>query len=118
MFDFEKLIVYKKATELNLKIYSLLARCPALDKCYKDQLRRAAFSIPLNIAEGTGRVSKPDRRNFYVIARGSAFECVAIVDQLLKMNLIEKEKQMEIYSIAFEVTKMLFGLEKSLKTEA
>ncbi len=81
MFDFEKLSVYIKAKEFNKSITSFLKQTP-VDKTTHDQLRRAAFSIMLNIAEGAGRFSKKDKRNFYVIARGSAFECVAILDYL------------------------------------
>ncbi|MBK6444642.1 MAG: four helix bundle protein [Bacteroidetes bacterium] len=115
MFDFEKLLVYKKATVFNSKIYTFLFNNKNIDKEYRDQLKRAAFSIPLNIAEGTGRTSKPDRRHFYVIAIGSAFECVAILDQLKTLDLLPEEVYSEIYSFAFEMTKMLFGLEKSLR---
>lgn len=53
-----------------------------------DQLRRAATSIPLNIAEGSGRAPGPDRRRFYAIARGSAMECSAIVDVCRLLGLV------------------------------
>ncbi|MEA2060653.1 MAG: four helix bundle protein, partial [Thermodesulfobacteriota bacterium] len=42
------------------------------------QLKRAAWSIPLNIAEGCGKSSINDKRRFYSISRGSAMECAAI----------------------------------------
>ncbi|MBL0140304.1 MAG: four helix bundle protein [Bacteroidetes bacterium] len=115
MFDFEKLLVYKKATVFNSKIYSLLLANKNIDREYREQLKRAAFSIPLNIAEGTGRTARADRRRFYVIAIGSTFECVAILDQLKTLNFLSEEVYSEIYSFAFEMTKMLFGLEKSLR---
>lgn len=77
MFDFEKLIVYQKAKGFNAlsRIYLKSAK---LDISTADQLRRAALSIVLNIAEGSGRFSKPDRKNFFTISRSSVFECVAI----------------------------------------
>ncbi|PLX15011.1 MAG: four helix bundle protein [Marinilabiliales bacterium] len=81
MFDFEKLLVYKKAKEYNKEVLSFLSEAK-IDKVTNDQLRRASFSIMLNIAEITGRFTKRDRRNFYVISRGSVFECVAIFDYL------------------------------------
>jgi len=45
----------------------------------------------LNIAEGTSRFSNKDRKNFFVIARGSAFECVAILEYLLETEEITQE---------------------------
>ncbi|MFD1551369.1 four helix bundle protein, partial [Putridiphycobacter roseus] len=71
MFDFEKLEVYSKAKRFNKSVTIFLASSK-VDKTTKDQLRRASFSILLNIAEGSGRFTKPDKRNFYIIARGSA----------------------------------------------
>ncbi len=67
MFDFEKLTVYLKAKEYNKKVNQFLSEI-SLDRTTNDQLRRASFSIMLNIAEGTGRFTKPDKRNFYVIS--------------------------------------------------
>ena len=81
MFDFEKLIVYSKAKDFNKKVHALFVSTK-LDRTTKHQLRRASFSIMLNIAEGSGRSTKPDKRNFFVISRGSTFECVAIIDYL------------------------------------
>ena len=60
-----------------------------LDRYVKDQLGRASFSIILNIAEGSGKFSKPDRRNYFVTSRGSVFECVAILDILSEQRIIE-----------------------------
>lgn len=82
MFDFEKLEVYKRAKEFNAEISLILPR-NEFDRITKDQLRRASLSIALNLTEGSSRFSKPDRKNFLVIARGSLFECIAILDILL-----------------------------------
>ena len=79
MFDFEKLEVYSKAKQFNSLVSSFLENAK-VSKNKKYQFERVAFSIMLNIAEGTGRFTKPDKKNFYIIARGSAFECVAIFD--------------------------------------
>jgi len=79
MFDFEKLTVYVKAKEFNKKVFGFLEKTKP-DLTTIDQLRRASFSIMLNIAEGSGRQSKAAKRNFYVISRESVSECVAIFD--------------------------------------
>jgi four helix bundle protein len=81
-----------------------------VSKNKKDQLERAAFSIMLNIAEGTGRFTKPDKRNFYIIARGSVFECVAIFDYINDQKAIGEEKYKAFYSTLEEISKMLFAL--------
>jgi four helix bundle protein len=61
MFDFQKLVVYQKAKVFNAGIRALI-RATRLDSTTNDQLRRAAFSVVLNLAEGSGRFSKPDRK--------------------------------------------------------
>ena len=88
MFDFEKLIVYQKAKGFNLATRTYLQNTK-LDPSTADQLRRASLSIVLNIAEGSGRFSKPDRKNFFTISRSSIFECIAIYDVLKHEYLIE-----------------------------
>jgi four helix bundle protein len=113
MFDFQKLTVYNKAKSLNLKVAELL-KVVKIDRVTNDQLRRAAFSIMLNIAEGSGRFTKPDKRNFYVIARGSTFECVAILDYLRDIESIQQAEYDSFYSYLEELSKMLFGLIKGL----
>jgi four helix bundle protein len=114
MFDFEKLEVYGKAKKLNHSISSFLGN-KKIDKVAHDQLRRASFSIMLNIAEGSGRFTKPDKRNFYIIARGSVFECVAILDYLSDKSVISKKEFETYYFIFEEISKMLFSLIKGLE---
>jgi four helix bundle protein len=71
-FLFEDLQVYKKAIEFTVVIFDI---CKVFsDREIKDQLKRAALSIPLNIAEGQGRVHHKEKKNFYNIAKGSLYE--------------------------------------------
>jgi len=109
MFDFENLEVYKKAKAFNSVIRRTILIPGSLDVATKNQLRRAALSIVLNIAEGTSRFSKPDRRNFCVTARGSVFECVAIFDLLKDDNQITIDQFTSLYKEAEEISKMLFA---------
>jgi four helix bundle protein len=113
MFDFEKLDVYNKAKAFNKEVRIFIKKSK-LDPTTKDQLRRASFSVVLNIAEGSGRFSKADRRNFYVIARSSIFECIAIFDVLKDEGSIGKSTFHVFYSQAEEVSKMLFAMIKRL----
>lgn len=68
----------------------------------------------LNIAEGSGRYSKKDKRNFYVIARGSVFECVAIFDYLKDISSISENQYTEFYNHLDELSRMLFSMIKHL----
>ncbi|MEL6654616.1 MAG: four helix bundle protein [Bacteroidota bacterium] len=113
MFDFEKLEVYKKAKKFNQSVSSYFKASP-VDKVTHDQLRRASFSIMLNIAEGSARYTNKDKRNFYLIARGSVFECVAIFDYLKDQAEIDAEAFQQYYSFLEEISKMLFALIKGL----
>lgn len=118
MFDFEKLDVYQKAKEFNKITHSIILNNKNLDRTTKDQLRRASFSVMLNIAEGSSRFSKPDRRNFYVISRGSIFECVAIFDFLNEEKQIKEELHKELYQKCEELSKMLFAMIKNLSPQS
>jgi four helix bundle protein len=73
------------------------------------------MSIVLNIAEGSGRFTKPDKRNFYIIARGSVFETVAILELLLDQNSLDSPTQQKFYLQAEELSKMLFALIRGLE---
>lgn len=113
MFDFEKLEVYKKSKAFNSSIRQFIQDVK-LDPTTKDQLRRASFSVVLNLAEGSGRFSKADRRHFFVIARSSIFECVAILDVLKDENVLDKAKFQSFYASAEELSKIIFAMIKNL----
>ena len=115
MFDFEKFEVYIKAKQLHKDIAEYLEHIPSKNSRIIDQLFRASLSIPLNIAEGAGRYSKPDKRNFYTIARGSVFECVALIDILLDKAFLNDSQRGDYYSRLEELSKMLSGLINSQK---
>jgi len=114
MFDFEKLDVYRKAKTFNAAIRAFI-KSTRLDSTTNDQLRRAAFSVVLNLAEGSGRFSKPDRKNFYIIARSSVFECVAILDVLKDESGIEEKPFQEFYHQGDELSRMLYAMIKNLQ---
>ena len=70
--------------------------------------------MPLNIAEGSGKFSKPDWRNFFVISRASLFECVAIVDILNEKGDISEIQSQAIITGADELSRILFAMIKNL----
>lgn len=110
MFDFEKLEVYHKAKQFNKGVYSFIRKSETIDTISKNQLKRASLSIALNIAEGTSRFSKADKRHFYIVSRGSAFECVAVFDFLKDESILTEEEFNQFYSKAEELSRMLFKM--------
>lgn len=113
MFDFEKRDVYQKAKSFNKEVLEYIAN-NNLNGTTKNQLQRASLSIMLNIAEGSSRFSKADRKNFFTIARGAVFECVAIFDFLQDEHLMDKERFDRFYMDAEQLSKMLFAMIKNL----
>jgi len=117
MFDFEKLDVYHKAKSFNKDVSIFLNTANSFDPISKNQLRRASLSIMLNIAEGSGRFTNPDRRRFYVIARGSTFECVALFDFLKDQAYLTDDSYAIFYKKADELSRMLFAMVKRLSIQ-
>lgn len=109
-FDFEKLVVYQKANQFYIKSRALRFTNSCTDKSLNDQLSRAALSIPLNIAEGTGRIGVKDRRHFYVISRGSCFECACILIMIKEMKEGQKDLLTELLELANVIAKMLSSM--------
>ncbi len=114
MLDFQKLIVYQKSLDFYSVLNNEIIDKKLTDKIAKDQLRRALMSITLNIAEGTSRFSSADRKRFYTMARGSLYECVAILDLLKRDFKIDESMHADLCSKAEVIVKMLFTMEKQL----
>ena len=87
-FAFEKLLVYQKAVDFADAICSKTENFPRGYGFLSDQINRASLSIAANIAEGNGRFTTPDRRNFFIIARGSVQECVPLLELALRRKLL------------------------------
>ncbi|MBF0522738.1 MAG: four helix bundle protein [Candidatus Omnitrophica bacterium] len=111
-FLFENLDVYKKAVDFADKTSRLTEAFPKGNYYLTDQLNRAALSISANIAEGNGRYHKLDRVNFFRIARGSAFECVPILELCRRKGLVKPEEQISLKKDLEDISKMLSGLIK------
>lgn len=113
-FFFENMDVYKRAIDFTDKVAAVSRTFPRGQAIISDQLRRAANSIPLNVAEGSGRWNKGEKRQFYMISRGSAFECVAAAEICFRQSLIDKEKQEELRAELEAICQMLTKLIKSV----
>jgi four helix bundle protein len=80
MLAHERLDVYRCSIEFLGLTARVVGTIPRGHAMLSEQLNRAALSIPLNIAEGAGKPSTPERKRYYGIARGSAMECGAVLD--------------------------------------
>jgi hypothetical protein len=69
VFDFEKLKVYQVVKSQNLKVLAFLANPTNIDTFIKDHWKKASLDILLNLTEGTGRMSVPDKKNYYMASR-------------------------------------------------
>ena len=106
--EHEKLIVYRKALAALGEIESLFPLICDYD--LKDQLRRAATSVVLNIAEGANRQSPLEKRRHYIIARGSLGETAAALDILKMRGRISTSQREAIHSALVEIARMLGAL--------
>lgn len=114
MFPFEKFEIYNKSKYLHKRISVTLEKHTNLPSFYANQLLRASLSIIANVAEGSGRSTNKDKCHFYIMAKGSTYETVAIVDTLYDLGTFTSEERNQIYNLSEEIVKMLTGLTKSL----
>ncbi len=114
-FAFEKLLVYQKSVDFADAICQRTEQFPRGYGFLVDQLNRAALSIAANIAEGNGRFTKPDRRHFFGISRGSVQECVPLLELALRRKLLPEQDHLEPKGRLEEIARMLSGLIKGLE---
>jgi four helix bundle protein len=112
MFDHEKLRVYQESLAFALWAETVLERAKKSSPLH-DQLDRARTSILLNIAEGNGRFTSPDRCRFFDTARGSVLECAACLDRLAIKNLIDSQELKQGKEMLEKTVSMLVGLIRS-----
>mgnify|MGYP006264715599 CR=1 FL=1 len=110
MLSFQRLDVYGCAIEFVALAVATAAQIPRGSADLRDQLRRAAFSVPLNIAEAAGRASEADAARHYAIARGSAMECAAVLDILRTIGSIQELQHRQATDLLARVVAMLTKL--------
>ena len=114
--SFRDLEVWKRSIQMTVSTYRLTQGFPK-DEIYglTSQMRRAAVSVPSNIAEGHGRLNKGEYRQFLGIARGSNFE---LQTQLEIARVLEKGNSKlidETEALSHEVGKMIYGILERIK---
>ena len=114
--SFRKLLVWQRSMQLTVAVYQLTREFPR-EEIYglTSQIRRAAVSIPSNIAEGHGRLSGGEYRQFLGIARGSNFELQTQLEIARALEFGKPELLTEAENLSHEVGKMLYAILESTK---
>ena len=107
MFDYERLDVYRVSISMTTTLYKALGCLPPGHSELVNQTKRAAISVPLNVAEGAGEFSAQEKIRFYRIARRSASECAAALDILRGLGLIPAEHSRSIRDKLDRIAAML-----------
>lgn len=115
--SYRDLRVWQKAMELVLLLYRETSRFPK-DELYglTSQMRRAAISIPSNIAEGKGRSSDRDKNVFFCHSRGSLLELETQITIATELGYLERNPSERLLHLCGETGRMLNALIQSMKT--
>lgn len=111
-FAFKDLSVWKKSLNFARHVIEAISQIEDDRKHYRlfEQIESSATSVSANIAEGKGRYSKKEFRQFCFIARGSLYETVTFLNIFHNLSWISKDKLIELENEATEIAKMLNGL--------
>lgn len=117
--SYKDLVVWQKAMELVTAVYRATTSFPK-DELFgiTSQLRRAAVSIPSNIAEGQGRLSEKEFRFFLGQARGSLMEVETQLQIAENLGYLEKQVTETLFRMCAEVGRILNGLLASVSKKA
>ena len=107
--DHEKLEVYQASLEFITWTIPILDRLPG-NASVRNQLDRASTSVPLNIAEGNGKFTSPDRCRFFDNARGSALESAACLDVIVAKTFVDAEEIRHGKTMLVKIVSMLVEL--------
>ena len=110
MLSFQKLDVYRCAIDFLACAFEVSTQAARGNGPILDQLKRAATSIPLNIAEAAGRTGSADAARCYGIARGSAMECAAIFDALSVLQVVDPDRHRRAIELLARIVAMLTKL--------
>ena len=109
-FAVEKLHVYQKTIDFADAVLATTEHFPRGYGFLADQLNRASVSIAANLAEGNGRFTKPDRKHFFGIARGSILECLPLLELSRRRGLIDAGRHEQLCAALEELGRMISGL--------
>ena len=101
--------------DLTIEIYKLAKLLPKEETyALSDQMRRAAVSIPSNIAEGQGRITSKEFIRFISMARGSLYELSTQLELCERLQYLDSSKTSTSQDLIIEISKMLYALSNSI----
>ena len=113
--EFRDLKVWQKSMDLAVAVYTILKYLPKEETyALSDQIRRAAISIPSNIAEGQGRITTKEFIRFLSMARGSLWELSTQIELCERLSYLDKSQTTNIHNLITEIAKMLNALSNSI----
>ena len=118
MRDYRKIKAWEASDRLTLNIYEATKRFPK-DETYglRSQMRRAAVSVPANIAEGSGRASNKEYLQYLYIARSSAREVEYYIQLSYNLGYIEDMVRRKLSELTDETLSILYGLIQSVSNQ-
>jgi four helix bundle protein len=117
VLDHERLDAYHVALDFLVFANEIIEALPRGRSHLADQFTRASTSILLNLAEGAGKLSKPDKRRYYLTARGSATESAALLDACLRLKLIAEATHKEGKEMLVRMVSMLIKLAQACEDQ-
>lgn len=116
---YKDLMVWQRSMEFASAVIDISEKLDSERKHYRliEQLEAAATSVPMNIAEGKGRLSKKEFAHFLIIARGSLYETTTLLELFLMRKWVKQEDFVALEKQANEIAKMLNGLHRSLASQ-
>lgn len=113
-YQFEKLNAWLESRKMVVAVYQLLKKFPSEERyALCDQLRRAAISVPSNIAEGNGRIALKEQIHFLEIAFGSVMEVYCQLQIAQDLDYITEEEFNQIKPVIYNTSKLISGLRSS-----
>jgi four helix bundle protein len=110
--------VYHLALDFLVFANGIIEALPRGRSHLADQFTRASTSVVLNIAEGAGKLSKPDKRRYYLTARGSATESAALLDVCNRLKLLDETLHRTGKEMVVRIVSMLIRLAQACEQQA
>ena len=115
--SYKDLVVWQKSIKFASDVIDQAENLASTRKHYRliEQLEAASTSVPMNIAEGKGRYSTKEYKHFLMIARGSLYETMTLLEIFELRNWIKLEDFQNLHNQSLEIARMITALHRNLK---